>query len=124
MFCDAKHSKFVQYLCGCPKDSRMEITMDYMNLVWAAVMFAVLGGAIGLLLASASKAFAVPVDEKAEKIIADAREKAAKEEADMQRQIVSENQKLIKIRRDIHNIRRNAIKTLSNLEAEGDETEE
>ena len=27
MFCDAKHSKFVQYLCGCPKDSGMEIKM-------------------------------------------------------------------------------------------------
>lgn len=66
----------------------------------------------------------VSAHEKAEKIIADAREKAAKEEAEMQRQIVAENQKLIKIRRDIHNIRRNAIKTLSNLEAEGDETEE
>ena len=66
----------------------------------------------------------VSAHEKAEKIIADAREKAAKEEAEMQRQIVAENQKLIKIRRDIHSIRRNAIKTLSNLEAEGDETEE
>lgn len=42
--------------------------MDYMNIVWAAVTFAVLGGAIGLLLALASKAFAVPVDERAEKI--------------------------------------------------------
>ncbi len=29
MFCDAKHSKFVHYLCSCPKDSRMEIIMIF-----------------------------------------------------------------------------------------------
>lgn len=27
LFCDAKHGKFVHCLCGCPKDSRMEIFM-------------------------------------------------------------------------------------------------
>ena len=39
-----------------------------MNIVIAAISFAVLGGVIGLLLAIASKAFAVPVNEKAEEI--------------------------------------------------------
>ncbi len=39
-----------------------------MNILIPALIFAALGGAIGALLAIASKAFAVPVDEKAEKI--------------------------------------------------------
>ena len=42
--------------------------MDVTNIIMAAVLFAVLGGVIGLLLATASKAFAVPVNEKAEQI--------------------------------------------------------
>ena len=44
--------------------------MDYMNILIATLSFAALGAVIGLLLAAASKAFAVPVDEKAEKITA------------------------------------------------------
>ncbi len=42
--------------------------MDYMNILFAAISFAALGGVIGVLLAVASKAFAVPVNETAEKI--------------------------------------------------------
>ncbi len=38
------------------------------EILFAALSFAALGGVIGLLLAIASKAFAVPVNEKAEKI--------------------------------------------------------
>ena len=66
----------------------------------------------------------VSAHEKADKIISEARDKAQKEQADMQRKIEDENRKLIKIRRDIYNIRRNAIKTLSNLEVDDEETEE
>ena len=39
-----------------------------MDILIAALIFAVLGAVIGALLAVASKAFEVPVDEKAEKI--------------------------------------------------------
>ncbi len=42
--------------------------MNELNILFAALSFAALGGVIGLLLAVASKAFAVPVNEKAEKI--------------------------------------------------------
>lgn len=42
--------------------------MDYMNIVWAVVWFAVLGLGLGLVLAVASKIFAVKVDERVEQI--------------------------------------------------------
>lgn len=42
--------------------------MDYTNILIAALFFAGIGAVIGLLLALASRAFAVPVNEKAEKI--------------------------------------------------------
>ncbi len=42
--------------------------MEIMNIVWAVVWFAVLGLGFGLLLALASKIFAVKTDERIEKI--------------------------------------------------------
>lgn len=42
--------------------------MDWNNIIFAIIVFAILGGAIGALLAIASKVFAVPVNEKAEAI--------------------------------------------------------
>ena len=42
--------------------------MDWNNIIFAIIVFALLGGAIGALLAVASKVFAVPVNEKAEQI--------------------------------------------------------
>ena len=39
-----------------------------MQILIPTLIFAAIGGIIGALLAVASKAFAVPVDEKAEKI--------------------------------------------------------
>lgn len=42
--------------------------MDYMNIVWAVVWFSVLGLGFGLVLAVASKIFAVKVDERVEQI--------------------------------------------------------
>lgn len=65
----------------------------------------------------------VSAHEKAEKIIAEARDKSQKEYAEMQRKLTAENQKLVQIRREIFNIRRNAIKTLSNFEVESDDME-
>lgn len=65
----------------------------------------------------------ISAHEKGEKIIAQAREKSDAEMRDMKNKLASENEKLVKIRREIHNIRRNAIKTLSNLDASEDEAE-
>ena len=42
--------------------------MEWNNIIFAVVVFAVLGGAIGAMLAAASKVFAVPRNEKAELI--------------------------------------------------------
>ena len=42
--------------------------MDINNIIWAAVWFAVLGLGLGLLLAFASKVFAVKVDERVDEI--------------------------------------------------------
>jgi len=42
--------------------------MDYKNILWAFVWFAIMGGAFGIILAVASKVFAVKVDERQEKI--------------------------------------------------------
>ena len=42
--------------------------MEWNNIIFAVVVFAVLGGAIGAMLAVASKVFAVPRNEKAELI--------------------------------------------------------
>ena len=57
----------------------------------------------------------ISAQEQGEKIIAQSREKGEAEYQDMQNKIAEENQKLVKIRREIVNIRRNAIKTLNNL---------
>ena len=65
----------------------------------------------------------ISAQEKGERIVSQAREKAENERMEMQRKLSNENQKLIKIRRDILNIRRNAIKTLNNLNIDTDETE-
>lgn len=70
--------------------------------------------------ASISEAI-ISAHEKGEKIIAEAREKAELQMRDMRNKLASENDKLVKIRREVHNIRRNAIKTLSNLDASDDE---
>lgn len=43
--------------------------MDWNNIIFAIIVFAVLGGAIGALLAIASRVFAVPKNEKAEQIV-------------------------------------------------------
>jgi Na+-translocating ferredoxin:NAD+ oxidoreductase RNF subunit RnfB len=43
--------------------------MDFTNIIFAVIVFALLGGAIGALLAVASRVFAVPVNEKAEQIV-------------------------------------------------------
>lgn len=66
----------------------------------------------------------ISAQEQGEKIVMTAREKAEKERLEMQSKIAEENQKLIKIRRDILNIRRNAIKTLNNLNIDTDEPED
>jgi len=43
--------------------------MDFTNIIFAVIVFALLGGAIGALLAIASRVFAVPRNEKAEQIV-------------------------------------------------------
>ena len=43
--------------------------MDWNNIIFAVIVFAALGGAIGALLAIASRVFAVPKNEKAEQIV-------------------------------------------------------
>lgn len=58
----------------------------------------------------------VSAHEKAEKIIEDAREKAEKQRREAIAAVAKENNKLVKIRREINNIKRNAIKTLGSLE--------
>ncbi len=65
----------------------------------------------------------ISAQEQGERIIADARAKAEEEYKETQQKIADENQKLIKIRREILNIRRHAIKTLNNLNVDGDEAE-
>lgn len=65
----------------------------------------------------------ISAQEQGEQIVMNAREKAEKERLAMQNRLAEENQKLIKIRRDIINIRRNAIKTLNKLNIDTDETE-
>lgn len=65
----------------------------------------------------------ISAQEQGERIIADARVKAEDEYKEAQQKIADENQKLIKIRREILNIRRHAIKTLNNLNVDGDEAE-
>lgn len=65
----------------------------------------------------------ISAQEQGEKIVMEAREKAEKERVAMQNRVAEENQKLIKIRRDIINIRRNAIKTLNNLNIDAEESE-
>lgn len=62
--------------------------------------------------------------EKADKIISDARQKADEARRESEQRIANENNKLAKIRREIFNIRRNAIKTLSSLEADESEASE
>ena len=62
--------------------------------------------------------------EKADKIISDARQKADEARRESEQRIANENNKLAKIRREIFNIRRNAIKTLSSLEADESEAAE
>ena len=59
--------------------------------------------------------------KESDNIIAEAHKKAEDELELMSKKIAEENQKLIKIRRDITNIRRNAIKTLNTLEANNEE---
>lgn len=59
--------------------------------------------------------------KESDNIIAEARQQAEEELENMSKKIAEENQKLIKIRRDITNIRRNAIKTLNTLEANNEE---
>lgn len=65
----------------------------------------------------------ISAQEKGEKIIAEAREKSEKERAEMERKIANENQKLIKLRREIMNMRRHVIKTLNTITVDTDETE-
>ncbi len=66
----------------------------------------------------------ISAQEQGEKIIAQAREKGEAEYKDMQNKIMEENQKLIKLRREIVNIRRSAIKTLNNLSVDAEENED
>ena len=66
----------------------------------------------------------ISAQEQCEKIIAQAREKGEAEYKDMQNKIMEENQKLIKLRREIVNIRRSAIKTLNNLSVDAEENED
>lgn len=65
----------------------------------------------------------VSAHEEGERIIAAAREKAAEIRQDTERKTTAENSKLIKIRREIHNIKRNAIKTLSALASDEDSSD-
>ncbi len=62
--------------------------------------------------------------EKADKIISEARQKADEARKESEQRIAAESSKLAKIRREIFNIRRNAIKTLSSLEADESEASE
>ena len=66
----------------------------------------------------------ISAQEQGEKIIAQSREKGEAEYREMQNKIAEENQKLIKIRREIVNIRRSAIKTLNNLNIDAEDCEE
>lgn len=66
----------------------------------------------------------ISAQEQGEKIIAQSREKSEAEYKDMQNKIMEENQKLIKLRREIVNIRRSAIKTLNNLSVDAEENED
>ena len=66
----------------------------------------------------------ISAQEKGEKIVCEARDKAQKEYDSMQKKIADENQKLIKIRREVLNIRRNAIKTLNNITIDTEDSEE
>lgn len=65
----------------------------------------------------------ISAQEKGEKIVAEAREKAEKERMEMEKKIANENQKLIKLRREIMNMRRHVIKTLNSITVDADETE-
>jgi len=58
--------------------------------------------------------------EQAEKIIADAREKAEAELDEIKRKVMEENKKLIRIRREIYNVRKNTMKVLDGI-ADGEE---
>ena len=66
----------------------------------------------------------ISAQEQGEKIVAAAREKADLEYKEAQQNIADENQKLIKIRREILNIRRSAIKTLNNLNIDAEDCED
>ncbi len=65
----------------------------------------------------------ISAQEQGEKIVMTAREKAEKEQSEAQRKIAAENQRLVQLRREISNIRRNAIKTLNRLSIDTDEEE-
>lgn len=65
----------------------------------------------------------ISAQEKGEKIIADARERAEKDYYAIQHKVMEENKKLIKLRRNIYNIKKDAIKTINNLVSE-EETNE
>ncbi len=65
----------------------------------------------------------ISAQEKGEKIISEAREKAEKERMEMAKKITNENQKLIKMRREIMNMRRSVIKTLNSIDFDGEEAE-
>lgn len=61
--------------------------------------------------------------EKADFIVEDAHKKAETERTNMQKKLMDENQRLIKIRREILNIRRHAIKTLNSINIDNESTE-
>ena len=63
----------------------------------------------------------ISAQEQGDKIIAQAREKGEAEYKEIQDKILEENQKLVKIRREIINIRRSAIKTLNNLNIDAED---
>lgn len=76
------------------------------------------------MVAEAEKQGGIIISEarkESENILAEARQKAEDELEIVGKKIAEENQKLIKIRRDITNIRRNAIKALNSLEASNEE---
>ena len=60
----------------------------------------------------------VSAHEKGEKIVSEAYEKAEKQRRDAAAAVAAENNKLVRIRREIYNIRRSAIKTLSALDSD------
>ena len=66
----------------------------------------------------------ISAQEQGEKIIAQSREKGESEYKEIQDKVSEENQKLIKIRREIVNIRRSAIKTLNNLSIDAEDCED